>query len=214
VTNLAPKMKRIQSKRPALSLREINFCVHYAECGQATEAYRSAGYPQHAAESTWVLACRVLRKPAVAAYIWELRNQACDVAQATVTKIAQGLCRAAFADLRKLYDARGRIKVPSEWPDDLALAIDGVDSQDLFETQTETDPETGKKTKRRVLVGYARKVRLTKRVEALKTLAVWRRMIGRDAEVEYVERELLKMRQVVDEWKARALNGNANKPQA
>src|SRR5689334_13517910 len=98
MTHSAPKTRKKKPKRPALSAREIAFCTHYFEHGCASEAYRHAGYPRREAESLWTLASRVLRKPEVQAFIWELRDQACEAALVNANRIARGLARAAFAD--------------------------------------------------------------------------------------------------------------------
>ena len=175
-----PEPKRTATKRPALSAREVRFAAAVAEHGNASQAYRAAGFPARAPESTWVLAFRLLRKPAVRELIREMQAEALDSARCSVDRIAQGLSRAAFADLRKLYDRQGRILLPHQWPDELALAVDAIESEDLFETVEGTDPDTGAKVRRKELAGYARKVRLTGRAAALKTLAAWKRMVGAD----------------------------------
>ena len=74
--------KNAKALRLALSLAEIRFCAHYAEHGNASEAFRTA-FPKRAAEGVRVLAFRLLRKPAVQSYVHELRGQARDMAQAT-----------------------------------------------------------------------------------------------------------------------------------
>ena len=201
MTNNTPKSRRKKAKPSELSLREIKFATAVFEGRTAAESYRAAGFPQRPAESTWTLAARVLRKPAVQAFIHELRDQACDAARINANRVAQGIGRCAFADPRKLYDARGQIKLPRDWPDELALAIDSVESEDRFETQTETDPDTGKAVKRKVLVGYVRKVKLSKRGEALRLLAQWRRLIQDSVEAEF-EAELTRLREMLNQYKA------------
>jgi phage terminase small subunit len=41
----------------------------------------------------------------------------------------------AFADVRDLYEADGRLKAPNEWPDDVAAAVQSVETQErkIFE---------------------------------------------------------------------------------
>jgi phage terminase small subunit len=176
VTNPAPKKKRTKAKRPAMSQREIRFCVAYFEGGNASEAYRKAGFPERPATSTWVLACRLLRKPAVQAYIWELRSQACSAAQVNANRVTEGLARIAFANRADLFDKHGCLLPADQWPPDVVAAVEGIDVDEILEVVSEPG-----KPKRRELRGYTRKVRTAKRVEALKLLAQILRMIGPDA---------------------------------
>ena len=49
--------------------RQERFCVEYARCGNATEAYRNAGYSTSTPASAWVSACKLLRNPKVKARV-------------------------------------------------------------------------------------------------------------------------------------------------
>jgi hypothetical protein len=96
--------------------------------------------------------------------------------------VMQGLKRIAFAKRRDAYDERGRIKLPCDWPDDIDGIVESVESEELFELVESTDPETGKTRRRKELVGYVRKVKFAKRMEALRLLAEIVRLTGRDAD--------------------------------
>ena len=159
-----------------MSEREIKFAIHYFEHGVATEAYRAA-YPERPADSTRVLAWRVLRKRAVQEYIHELRKEACDAAKVTVNRLVQGLARIAFANRADFFDRHGCLLPASEWPADVAATVEGVESEDLFEVVSKKG-----EPKRKELKGHVRKIRTAKRTEALRLLAQFRKMIGQDAD--------------------------------
>lgn len=173
--------KRRHLKKPSLSVREVRFCVLWVELGNATQCYLDAGLPAKVDRAgTAKAASELFRKPEISAFIRNLQTAATEAAKVTVSGIATGLQRSASKDLRKLYDRRGRIKPPHEWPDELAAVIEGVESEEIFETVIRVDPDTGKPVRCKELVGYVRKVKTTNRTEAQKTLAQWKRMIGSD----------------------------------
>ena len=147
------------------------------EHGNATAAYKAAGYPEHPAASTWVLAFRVLRKPAVQQLIHDLRQEAVDAARVNVNRIVQGLARIAFADRTDLFDDKGRLLPKSLWPADVKATVEEIENLELFEVTSEKGA-----LKRKELVGFTRKVKTARRIEALKLLMQWLRMVGPDAD--------------------------------
>jgi phage terminase small subunit len=164
--------------RPPLSIREVRFCTLYAERGKryGYECYIEAGFPEKETRNATDSAVkRLARKRQIKATVDMLRAAAADAALATVERIAQGLARIAFADRSDLFDGRGRLLPPGEWPADVAATVEGVDTEEVFEVVSKPG-----EPKRRELVGYARKVRTAKRTEALKVLAQWRRMVGQE----------------------------------
>lgn len=175
--------KRRHLKRPTLSAREVRFCVLWVDRGNATQCHIDAGFPENPSRIAQAKsASELLKKPDISAFIRNLQTAAAEAAKVTVTSIATGLKRSADKDLRKLYDRRGRLKLPHEWPDEVAAFVEGVESEELFEWVESVDPDTGKKVRRKELVGYTRKVKTTNRTEAQKILAGWKGMIGQDAD--------------------------------
>jgi phage terminase small subunit len=186
--------KRPKRKRPELSLREIRFAEQYVECGVATDAYRAAGYPERSDQSTRVLAFHVLRNPAVQKLIHTLRQEACDAARVSINRLAQGLARIAFANRADLFDERGCLLPADQWPPDIAATVESVESEEVYETVAEEG-----QPKRKQLRGHVRKVHTARRAEAMKVLAQWRRMIGRDSEIESMGRELERLRALLEQ---------------
>ena len=89
-----------------------------------------------------------------------------DAERVTTPRIAQSLAREAFADRTAVFDAEGAVRPPSEWPAEVVAISVG------YEVTESVDPRTGAVAARRV------KVKFADPLKALKTLAVWRGMIG------------------------------------
>jgi phage terminase small subunit len=185
---------RPKRKRPNLSLREIRFAEHYVENQCAADAYRTAFPPAASDQATRVLAFRVLRNPAVQRLIYDLRQEALDAARVSVARIAQALARVAFCDRADLFDEEGALLPPHRWPADVRATVESVESEDIYTT---VSGEGG--VKRRELRGHVRKVHTAKRTEALRILATWKKMIGRDSEIESMSRELERLRELLQQ---------------
>ena len=120
-----------------LSPRERAFVDSYVELGNATEAYRRAGYK---GENADVLGSYMLRKPLVKAEIERRRLlvQQCTDREVIITReeVLREYRRLALCDIRKLYDTAGNIKPIHELDDDAAAMLAGVEeevSMDLIE---------------------------------------------------------------------------------
>ena len=84
-----------------------------------------------------------------------------------IQRVTQELQRLGLTDIRGLFREDGRLKAVSEWPDDVARAIAGIEVEEVFEGTGEA----------RVYVGDLKKVKLTDKTRALellgKTLAMF-----------------------------------------
>ena len=148
----------------ALTVRDIKFCRHYAEHGNATQAYQHAGFP---ARSAAEMARRLLKKVEIRQYIREIRRRAADAADVSAELVVQGWKRSGFADRRRLYDQDGVLLPVHQWPDDVAACVVEV------ETVEERDADGN-------VVAHVRKVRTERRTEPQKLLAQWLGMLGDD----------------------------------
>jgi phage terminase small subunit len=127
-------------------------------------AYNEDAPPQRAAEE----ACKLLGHPKIAPRIGAVAERVEQRTEVTVARVRQELARVAFSDPRKLYNADGSLKPPSEWDDDTAASIAGVE---VFE-EFERDGRTKKK------VGETRKVKRWDKNRALDSLAKHLDMYG------------------------------------
>lgn len=177
-----PPAKKKPRKPKPLTVKQIRFCQLYVEgeaskSANATQALIDAGIPHTNRIAAGTAAWELLKNPQIQQFIHELRDAACDAAKATVERIAQGMARIAFANRAELFDSKGRLLPPDKWPADVAATVESIESEELYEVQSEPG-----KPKRKELVGYTRKVRTARRGEMLKLLAQWRRMVGQDAD--------------------------------
>ncbi len=85
-------------------------------------------------------------------------------AERTLEEVA----RIGFSDIRKLFNDDGSHKLPSEWDDDEAAAIAGVEVLEEFSGRGED----------RTLVGFTKKVRLFDKIKALELLSKHLGIIG------------------------------------
>ncbi len=166
-------LARSACKNPAtavpLSFREVRFANAYLELGNATQAARHAGYDSSSEAGLRFLAHKLLTKPNVGEYIRTALDQYLDAEKVTTPRIAQALAREAFADRTAVFDADGAVLPPAEWPAEVAAILVG------YEVTESINPRTGAVAARRV------KLKFADPLKALKTLAVWRGMIGAKA---------------------------------
>jgi hypothetical protein len=100
--------------------------------------------------------------------------------EATVQDIGRALARIALLDVRDLFDEKGALVPPHELPEHVALALEGIDVVEAVGgMKVEVSREKGKKGGGRSpmhVPTYTKKVRFD-RMEALKLLAQWKRML-------------------------------------
>lgn len=169
------KKSKHRTAPPILSAMEVRFCRLWVELGNATEAAERAGFKANNRVTLATLACKLLRKVQIRTTIRRMQQEAADAEQVTVNRLAQSLSREAFADRTGIFDDKGRVKPPKDWPEELRSIIAGVDVDE--ETETFTHPLTGVKS---TVTTAKYKVRFSRGTEAKKVLAQWRGMIGQD----------------------------------
>jgi phage terminase small subunit len=178
------KKKRATPRRPALSVRQVKFAEAYALTNNATEAFVTAGFTANSRGTAQVGGWRLLRNRAIADLIRSIREEAVAAARVSVDRIAAAMANIAFSDRRDLFDAQtGRLLPPHQWPPDIASAVESIELED----------------------GVPVEVKTGRRMDALKVLAQWKRMIGRDSEVETMDRELQRLRALLEQ--VRGQNG-------
>lgn len=134
--------------------RQERFAQEYVRTLCGARAARAAGYPSKSASQK---GCDMLRHPAIVGRVHWLFQQETAAAGVSDKRIVEELVRIAFADIRRLYDVRGVLLPPNQWPDDVALAVSSV---------------------RNVQHGLA--IKLASKDVALNLLAKWRGMFAAD----------------------------------
>lgn len=178
------------TKKPVLSAEDVKFAnllfASRAQIGggsSVARCYTEAGFPARETEQATIRAAyRRVKNRQFREFYRILQDAAAASAQVTPSIVTRELARIALFDLRQVFDDRGRIRLPCDWSDAVAAGILSVESEEIFEYEYEVDETTGKKVRRKVLVGYTRKVKRCPPTEALKLLAQILRMIGQDAE--------------------------------
>lgn len=74
-----------------LNARQEAFCIEYAKCGNATKAYRNAGYEPKTEGSANASASQLLRNPKIQARLAELAKEAHDESIADIAEIQSRL---------------------------------------------------------------------------------------------------------------------------
>lgn len=146
------------AEEKVLTAKEEAFCQAYLIDLNGAKAARTAGYSPDSAKE---IACENLTKPHIRKRIEELRTETGIAFNVTRERIAQELARIAFGDTRNLFNVDGSLKSPSEWDDDTAAVIAGVEVDELFEGSG----------KEREMIGYTKKIKQWEKTKALAQLA-------------------------------------------
>lgn len=112
-----------------LNLQQKLFCeiyVHQAPFFNSGKAYREAGYSDSSRQGS-----TLLRRPAIAAYIEELRYAACLRNNITLDDIINQYARIAFFDPRSIYDETGKLLKMIDFDDVAATAIASYDQEEI-----------------------------------------------------------------------------------
>lgn len=157
--------QRLAFKATKLTKKQLLFIQEYQRdfCG-AKAAVRAGYSPKRASE----MAYQLLHIPTVQqALDCEIEKRLRKIG-VHAERVLTELARVAFSDLRKLYNEDGSLKLPSEWDDDEAAAIAGVEVLKEFSGRGED----------RTLVGFTKKVRVFDKIKALELLSKHLGIIG------------------------------------
>lgn len=156
--------------KPAFKATKITekqrlFISEYQVDFNGTKAVIRAGYsPKRASE----MAYQLLQIPTVRQALDRAMEERLRKIGVHADRVLTEIARVAFSDLRKLYNEDGSLKLPSEWDDDEAAAIAGVEVLEEFSGRGED----------RTLVGFTKKVRVFDKIKALELLSKHLGIIG------------------------------------
>jgi phage terminase small subunit len=148
------RIKAGTSTRAAKLKRKLFAEAFVQNGGNATRAAIAAGY---APRSAGVTGSRLLRESNVKVAVREAEERALGKARLSTERVLRELERAIFADPRKLYDEKGRIK-PIHLLDESTAAA--IASLDVDEIATDSGPQ-------RRAVGRTTKVRFVDKLVAI-----------------------------------------------
>lgn len=82
-----------------------------------------------------------------------------------IHRLLQEIKAISFVDIRKIFNEDHSLKSPSEWPDNIASALAGIDVAEIWDNEADAD---GKKHK--VQIGEIKKIKLFDKLKALEML--------------------------------------------
>lgn len=141
-----------------LTYKQEAFCQAYLIDFNATQAAIKAGYSKDTAGS---IGSENLTKPEIRVRIGQLREEMGKGFNITRERIAQEYARLAFFDIRKLHTEDGALKPVTEFGDDEAAAIAGIEITDNWEKDQDGKP---------FVAGELKKVKITDKRGALDSL--------------------------------------------
>ncbi|WP_272962317.1 terminase small subunit [Alcanivorax jadensis] len=122
---MAAKKKAPAKKRDkALNPMQQRFCQEYVVDFNATQAAIRAGY---SAKTAGAQAYKLLKIAQIQDYITQVSDNLREKTEIDAIWVRKRLAMLATADMRSLLDDDGNILPPSQWPDDIAAAISGMD---------------------------------------------------------------------------------------
>ncbi|MCO5962347.1 MULTISPECIES: terminase small subunit [Sinorhizobium] len=102
--------------------RHEKFAQARAKGNTADEAYVAAGFKANRGN-----AARLNANESIQERVAEIQGKGALKAEATVERVLKELSRIGFSDLRRVFDANGRLLRPEEWDDDTAAAVASVE---------------------------------------------------------------------------------------
>lgn len=115
--------------------RRARFAQEYVKDLNATQAAIRCGYSPKTAKQQ---GSRLLTNAAIAAQIQVLQARVAAKNEVTVERTLKEIARIAYSDPRALYKPNGELKPPSEWDDDTAATIAGVEVDTTTVSETVT----------------------------------------------------------------------------
>lgn len=136
-----------------LTVMENSFIEHLfaTEGFNLKEAAKLAGYSKPSAA-----AAKLLDKPSIVARIKSYLTRRRNKLEVTGERIMEELACIGFCDIRQLFDEKGGVKPPHQWPDELAAAISSMDVEERRKANGD--------------IVYKYRVRMNSKVSALEML--------------------------------------------
>jgi phage terminase small subunit len=151
-----------------LRAKQQRFVDEYLRDLNATQAAIRAGYSAKRADEQGY---ENLRKPEIVAAINAAKQRRAKRTEITADRVLEESARLAFLDIRQLYDDDGTLKPVSQWPDEVAAAVSGIDSVQQYE-------QVGDQM---VPAGVLKKIRLWSKPSQLTLLAKHLKLLQEDA---------------------------------
>lgn len=151
-----------------LTAKQQKFCDEYLVDLNSTQAAIRSGYSKSSAKS---IGSENLSKPDIQAYLQKKRKNWANKLEVTQERILTEYARIAFSDIRKYYNEKGMMLLPSEMDDDAAAALAGIKVYEEFEFDMDGN---------RNHVGDTKEVKIHNKIQALDSLAKHLGMFEKD----------------------------------
>lgn len=110
-----------------LTLKQRRFVEEYIIDFNGKQAAIRAGY---SAKTAGEIAYENLNKPQISSVIKAIVDAKSEQLGLTADAVYRGVLRLLNSDPRKLYDEKGKLKPVTEWDDDTALSVSGIEVEE------------------------------------------------------------------------------------
>jgi phage terminase small subunit len=148
-----------EQEKKSLTEKQEKFCQEYLIDLNATQAAIRAGYSEN---TSYSIGWENLRKPEIQTRIQDLRDEMAKGFNITKERIIEEYRRLAFFDIRKIHTADGGLKSVTDFDDDSAAAVAGIE---VYEEDLKSD-DPGEQ----ITIGRLKKIKLANKKDALDSL--------------------------------------------
>lgn len=164
-----PRQKAGTSKEATEQRRVLFIDAYIANGENATDAAIKAGFSPKTAYSA---GARLLKVVEVAAALEQRRAALREKSGLSVERTLKEVARLAYADIRKLYNEDGTLKLPHELDDDAAAMVSAFEVDELFDGRGDA----------REMIGYTKKAKLHDKNAALEKAMKFHGLYEKDNE--------------------------------
>lgn len=114
-----------------MTLKELSFVLEYLIDGNATQAYIRSNYSNCTPESARRIASKLLTKVDIQAAIQRHRDNAIKNTELNLENVLGKLWTIASVNVRDFYDHKGNLIAIRKLPEDVSIAIAGIESEEI-----------------------------------------------------------------------------------
>ena len=148
----------VENNGGELTPQQELFCQEYVKDLNGKRAAIRAGYAEDSAQ---MQSSRLISNDKVQQRIIELNNEKLNAVKVDAQTILSELLKLATSDIRQLFDEKGALLPPDQWPDNIARSVSSIQVDELFEFDNGQRNQTG----------YTKKIKLWDKNAALDKLA-------------------------------------------
>lgn len=176
-----------------LNVKESAFVREYLKEQHVTKAAIKAGYAE---KSAHVTGSRLLKKPNIIEALAKAQGKIMDKVDIQVSHVLKVIKGILTFDPRDLYYPDGSVKPPNEWSDEVALAVQGFETMELFEGNGDA----------KHAFGMIKKIKLADRMKAAELLVKVLGMTAPDRlEISGANGQAITVQQDLSHWKTEDL---------